>query len=117
MRALYPANWKAISRGIRDRAGHRCEQCGVEDRTFIVRAADGVWRRHVHDGDCVGGDGCIGTFIVLTVAHLDHDPTHNAEANLRALCQRCHNRHDAAHRAANAARTRAAKRPQTRFPF
>jgi len=27
--------------------------------------------------------------VVLTISHRDHDPTHNDEANLRALCQRC----------------------------
>lgn len=35
------------------------------------------------------------TYIVLTVAHLDHDPSNCAEDNLKALCQRCHNRYDA----------------------
>ena len=29
---------------------------------------------------------------LLTVAHLDHDPGNNAEDNLAALCQACHNR-------------------------
>jgi hypothetical protein len=36
-----------------------------------------------------------GSKVVLTVAHLDHDPTNNDATNLRALCQRCHNRYDA----------------------
>ena len=43
----------------------------------------------------------IGTYIVLTIAHLDHDPRNNDAANLKALCQRCHNRHDAKDRAKN----------------
>jgi len=38
--------------------------------------------------------------VVLTVAHLNHDPTDNDPANLRALCQRCHLVHDKAHHAA-----------------
>jgi hypothetical protein len=58
--------------------------------------------------------------IVCTVAHLDHDPTANdgwapgqpaapvAASNLRFLCQRCHNRHDAGHRRQTAKRRRAA---------
>jgi len=41
-----------------------------------------------------------GAIVVLTVAHLDHCPEHNEDANLAALCQRCHNRYDAAHRRA-----------------
>ncbi|MDU6555123.1 MAG: hypothetical protein E6507_09740 [Prevotella bivia] len=36
--------------------------------------------------------------IVLTIAHLDHTPEHCSPENLRALCQRCHNRYDAEHR-------------------
>ena len=36
--------------------------------------------------------------IVLTIAHLDHDPSNNDPDNLRALCQQCHNRHDVEHR-------------------
>jgi 5-methylcytosine-specific restriction endonuclease McrA len=39
--------------------------------------------------------------IVLTVAHLDHDIENNNYTNLRALCQRCHNRHDSANRKKN----------------
>jgi hypothetical protein len=34
-------------------------------------------------------------FIVLTVAHLDRDITHNNPDNLAALCQKCHLGHDA----------------------
>lgn len=48
--------------------------------------------------------------IVLTVAHINHDPTDNCPENLKALCQRCHNRLDAQHRAAGRkARARAAR--------
>jgi 5-methylcytosine-specific restriction endonuclease McrA len=34
------------------------------------------------------------TKVVLAAAHLDHDPSHNTLRNLKALCQRCHLRHD-----------------------
>lgn len=44
--------------------------------------------------------------IVLTIAHLDHQPEHNDPANLRAWCQRCHVTYDAQHHAATARRTR-----------
>lgn len=44
--------------------------------------------------------------IVLTIAHVDHDPTHNDLSNLRALCQRCHNVWDAPHRDRNRAASR-----------
>jgi len=32
--------------------------------------------------------------VVLATAHLDHDPGNNRSSNLKALCQRCHLRHD-----------------------
>ena len=47
---------------------------------------------------------------VLTIAHLDHDPTNNNPDNLRALCQQCHNRYDQKHRQANARQTRRARK-------
>lgn len=37
-------------------------------------------------------------YVVLTITHLDHTPEHCDPDNLRALCQRCHNRYDAEHR-------------------
>jgi hypothetical protein len=38
---------------------------------------------------------------VLTVAHLNQDPSDNDPTNLRALCAPCHLRHDAPYRSAN----------------
>jgi hypothetical protein len=32
--------------------------------------------------------------VVISTAHLDHDPANGDPDNLRALCQRCHLRHD-----------------------
>lgn len=42
-----------------------------------------------------------GSHVVLTIAHLDHNPTNNDPSNLRAWCQKCHNTYDARQRAAN----------------
>jgi hypothetical protein len=39
--------------------------------------------------------------VVLTIAHLDHQIDNNDHSNLRAWCQRCHNRHDAPNRLRN----------------
>ena len=53
--------------------------------------------------------GCEGhkpIVIVLTVAHLDHQPENCAEDNLRAWCQRHHLAYDAAHHKRTAYRTR-----------
>jgi 5-methylcytosine-specific restriction endonuclease McrA len=51
-----------------------------------------------------------GSIVVLTTAHLDHDDTNNARANLAALCQRCHLRHDLKQHMANARATRRRKK-------
>jgi hypothetical protein len=81
--ALYPPDWPAISLEVRDRAGWRCE--GSPDYP------DCRARNYFPHPDT-------GSIVVLTVAHLDHDPTNNGEPgnrpNLRALCQRCHLWHD-----------------------
>jgi len=88
-RDLYPSNWPAISRRIRERADWRCEFCGARNG-----------QPHPETGSRV----------VLTVAHLDHNPQNCADDNLRALCQRCHLRYDARLHAQHAAQTRRAKR-------
>ena len=91
-RSKYPANWEQISEQIRfERAGGRCEG---SPRYPDCRAIHG----QPHP--------VTGSIVVLTVAHLDHDPTNNDPANLRALCQRCHLTHDAKLHAQHAAVTR-----------
>ena len=88
-------DWRALCARIKERAGDRCES---SPRYPDCRAIN-------HDPHPE-----TGSRVVLTIAHLDHDETHNAEANLRAWCQRCHNTYDAKNRAMNAAQTRRAKR-------
>lgn len=80
-RDRYPKDWWAISARIRERAGQRCEQCGVGNGMY-VRRANGRFVR-----------------IVLTVAHLNHTPEDCRDENLKALCQKCHNSYDAPMRA------------------
>jgi len=76
MKPRYPADWKARSRFSRHyRARGACEWGG---------AANG----QPHPGT--------GARVVLTVAHVyDKRPEAANLLNLAALCQRCHNRHDA----------------------
>lgn len=117
-RALYPSNWRSeIRPAILERAGHRCEFCAVANYAYGARDKHGEWydENSIHHLNSDMGEMLFGEFpdmikIVLTIAHLDHNPTNNDPANLRALCQRCHNRHDAAHRSANRAATCLAKR-------
>lgn len=72
----YPADWKLRSRFVRFvRARNRCEWCGAENG-----------QPHPETGSNV----------VLTTAHVHDDrPEAASLLNLAALCQRCHNRHDA----------------------
>ena len=48
----------------------------------------------------------MGSEVRLAIAHVDQDETNNADENLRAWRQRCHNRHDAETRQLHAAETR-----------
>ena len=74
---LYPSNWKQIRQDILQRPNTQCEFCGIE-KYFIKEN---------------------GSKVVLTIAHLDQDPTNCDYNNLRALCQKCHNKLDAPFRA------------------
>lgn len=88
-KAKYPKDWREISQRIRQRASNRCEFCGAEN----------------HQPHPITGSN-----VVLTVAHLDHDPSNCSDDNLRALCQKCHLTYDAQHHAKNAKVTRGLKR-------
>lgn len=94
-RARYPGNWRHIVERIRERAAYCCESVpGVP--------ACGAVHGQPHP--------LTGATVVLTIAHLDHQPENCAEENLRALCQRCHNRYDQRHRQRHAAQTRRAQK-------
>lgn len=114
----YPRDWKWIRARILERAGHRCEECGVPDRAIGYRDKNGTFEQLAACKanmdmavEAASLDGCKVIEIVLTIAHLDDpDPMNCADENLAALCQRCHNRRDAPMRRVNAARTRERKR-------
>lgn len=98
-RARYPSDWKQISLSIREtRAGWVCE--GSPGHYPDCRAIHG----QPHP--------VTGSNVVLTVAHLDHNPANNDPSNLKAMCQRCHLTYDAKHHAHNAAITRAHRKGQ-----
>jgi len=78
-KSKYPKNWDEISHDIRfNRADGFCEH-----------------------GDCGAEHGQphpeTGSIVVLTTAHLDHNPSHCDYDNLEAMCQRCHLRYDQHH--------------------
>lgn len=116
---LYPANWSTeIVPAVRARSGGKCEWCGVQNYARGGRSPSGQfhvalplgekllrfeWPRAdgVTEALCQGYDRPLRIIrIVLTVAHINHDETDCRMENLAHLCQRCHNRHDAPHRAA-----------------
>jgi hypothetical protein len=112
-RSLYPADWPAISHGVRfDRAGGRCEDCGRPHGRRVRVLRDGRWC-DPEEGTWRGRDGLLAPWpdvedyarvrsvrVVLAACHRDHDPRNNDDANLAALCQACHLRLDRrAHRA------------------
>ena len=114
----YPSNWKTeIRPAILERANNCCEFCKVPNYKLILR---GTW----NDTECyqdddgtiydantseVIGSDYVGEVhptnklikVVLTIAHLDHDINNNDFSNLKALCQRCHNRYDVGFRKEN----------------
>lgn len=116
-RKLYPGNWDAIARDIKERAAWKCQQCcrpcrtpGEDWETFCLRlGADWYSETSEEFGDDESGEwGVIekaGRF-VLTVAHLDQNPGNNSPENLKALCSVCHLRYDAKAHATSRKRNR-----------
>ena len=99
MRSRYPADWKLRSRFVRFyRAKNRCEWCGVPNGAYRRRGT-GDFRMSLEVAAANGWEASEISKVVLTVAHVhDHRPEAASLLNLAALCQRCHNRHDAAMR-------------------
>lgn len=127
----YPANWKTeIRPAILERADNRCEICNAVNGKAIFRGIyNGEEVYQYFDGNihCALTGNYITTDtggveplhgdetqqaikVVLTISHLDHDITNNDYSNLKALCQKCHLKHDAKHHAANARETRNKKK-------
>lgn len=117
--------WLAIRERIRARAGNCCEGCGVDNHALGGRLRNGEflkaqpkgtthrtpsgidWPREGEDWWCGAEQPHMLKIIriVCTVAHVDGKLDDHGDDNLRFWCQRCHNRHDAKSRRANAAIT------------
>ena len=92
-RDRYPADWPAIAQRVKEAAGWCC----VGSPAYpTCRAAHGA------------AHPATGALVVLTVAHLDHQPENCARSNLRAWCQRCHLNYDKQHHTQTAYATRKA---------
>lgn len=119
--------WNKISAEIKQRAGHKCEFCGVKQYSvgqrfngkFRYAYGSAYYDQFQYTGsytEASAARDCLNEWrdpeepkyivIVLTVAHLDHNPENNDPANLRALCQKCHLAYDLPLHMANAAQTR-----------
>jgi hypothetical protein len=107
LRWFYPIDWSLISLQVRfERARGRCESCGRPHGTIVTQLPDGRWwdeasrcwrddaGRPATWPDIVEFTAAVPRRIYLGTAHLDHDPQNSRLRNLRALCQRCHLRHD-----------------------
>lgn len=96
MRDRYPPDWKQISDRIKfERAKGRCEcvgECGRDP-----------YHLDPIDGRCVNRHGQpaigSGSKVVLTTAHLNHEPSDCRDEALKAMCQGCHLWYDREHHA------------------
>ena len=120
-RRRYPKDWPEIRARILRRALWRCEWPGCN----ALHRDVGWWRgdtfvhmnRALRDAGAKAGDriACYDgppiklILIVLTIAHLDHQPENCADDNLQAWCQRHHLGYDREHHQANAQATRRAR--------
>jgi len=115
----YSPLWKSeIRPRILERAKHCCEICGVKNYEVGYRDIDGKFYSVKTIMDLLEDKGydifcnelshvaekAKPIKIILTIMHLDHDIKNNDDSNLRAGCQRCHNRHDVEHRKDNRAK-------------
>jgi hypothetical protein len=98
-RAAYGPDWPDVRATIAERSGGQCEclgECAWSHHT--ANLTPDIRRR------CPAVNGqpspFTGSRVVLTVAHLDHDPGTNEPDRLRHMCQGCHLSYDRNARAA-----------------
>jgi 5-methylcytosine-specific restriction endonuclease McrA len=116
-RSKYPADWEQIRARTLERAGHKCERCGVSNRVVGYREKSGEFvQLAASKGECgmetetASLDGHKVIEIVLTIAHVGENKHGKMDTSqLEALCQRCHLREDIEEHRVNAAATRGRK--------
>lgn len=130
-KSLYPAEWPQISRAAKEAVGWRCMHFGCSARQYDfgywITGPDQNPRWVRIGGPCMtwsearqraaeehfarfgDGPGDVKIIvIVLTTAHLDHDPKNCSPENLVPMCQRHHLACDLELHKANAQATRRA---------
>lgn len=113
-KSRYPSNWKEIALQKKQAANWTCEECDREckrpDEDWLEFVQRVVFSRYACE--CPEALNLLAEIqekpvrFVLTVAHLNQDPSDNRPANLRALCSVCHLRHDRPFRQYNSQRKR-----------
>lgn len=95
----YPSDWKEISERIRfKRARNRCEctgECGDDHTSESFNVEYGRKPNPRCSAFNYAEHPLTGSKVVLTVAHLNHEIEDCSDKNLKAMCQRCHNKMDA----------------------
>jgi len=118
---MYPSNWPELRAAVMERATAkfgsavaRCELCGLPNHVHVARHREEhvAWTSLATVREYDENPGEYQSYnrpvmIVLTVHHINNDPTDNRMCNLIALCQRCHNKLDAPWRSLKARQTRA----------
>jgi hypothetical protein len=127
LRHHYGKAWRDARAAVLARAGNACEcrgecaskhgaapgsRCGAPNGVSIMRVRATPERYLVGGFEHRGTDLMPPVKVVLTVAHLDHNPGTNDLERLRAFCQRCHLRYDRHQHGKSAAETRRRKRTQ-----
>jgi 5-methylcytosine-specific restriction endonuclease McrA len=94
----YNPLWKEkIRPEILKRDNYKCVKCSAQHKSKGYRDQNNIF--HECDQfqiDWAKRNNIKIIRIILTVAHLDHDRTHDEYSNLASLCQRCHLNHDRA---------------------
>jgi 5-methylcytosine-specific restriction endonuclease McrA len=106
-RGRYPEDWAAVRERILARAVGDAGVAQCECRGECGRGTHPHERCPNVQGGLAYGTGSV---VVLTIAHLDHQPEHNDSSNLRAMCQGCHLHYDKEHHAESRARNLRAAR-------
>ena len=75
-REVYPPNWQELRDACIERAGYRCEQCGIPQGWLTFSKSGKPY------------------LIYLSAAHRYPHQTYRPDAELMALCQACHRRYD-----------------------
>ena len=102
IRKRYPENWDSIATQVKREANWCCEQCRRPCRQPSEPLADFLqrvqqWRQILSPLPPTFAEA--PRRYLLTVAHLDQQPSNQDRSNLKALCTVCHLRFDSQFRA------------------